>query len=725
MLIFSTQDPELWDPLGDTLVFFGHDLHGASPSPSFRIASSVLEETESAFLITILREGYTYNNDFDFPPSPNSPPDNAHNVNGSPIGRSHSVGSGSDNTLPIRSPKTLQSMHHYMQKGQPTPPSSSEPRNVKGAAPVLHEIYFPAPLNQSKTDTVRHHLTTRNVFALLMDKSLVGLNLFQALADLHERLEMYMPPESDNTSMIIDYIVSKGLDDVRNDPASAAGLLAWSEMPNVRWREGWREAFVHCAGMYSRLINVPEVRDISAITRALLERAHLDLQVRVSGAEEKLAAFDLNEMWPPTNSSLATPPARASFERFRKFLIKFYEHVYWAWPPQQSEDREGWLTRDLVQRLQRDFGALYDYLVDRDVEWDESEFRSGRKWDIVSKSAKANFHADTEDLPITEILISFDNKYRFQHVPHPFPIVPESIPPAHHATKQGGLFGAKKPKPSDDRSTEKRAALAYSEATNIYHLGSEFVSNELVEAFSRFEKTDRPGEIDPYVARKGRWVLLYGILQILSTLSVDTPGLRFVDDVQYFLSPKLRGTPPWRTQAEPSIEEANPLRSHCWIVPRTWTNATDEADDDNTLDAARHRRQQQRWRDQAQVLPGVTASGRERSSSGETETRTIDETRRRAKQWVNNGGAYANDGTTESAPRWQKEKVRGDWPIGGVGVSGLASSISAGGTSTISAGTNAQREGVPILGGPMPTGPASRRYRGDVGVSDYEPPPEW
>ncbi|KAI9893684.1 MAG: hypothetical protein M1814_005899 [Vezdaea aestivalis] len=677
-------DPELWDPMGDTLVYFGKDPGPHSKLPaSFRIQSSILEETESSFFITILREGYTYNNDFDLPPSPNSVPSSEYGSRGSPSRGGTSHGSHSDLTLPMRSPKTLQSIHSISQKGQSTPPSFESSRGDKGGAMVLHEIYFPAPVDQSKTDILRHHLTTRNIFALLLHKSLVGINLFQALSDLHERLGLYMPPESDNTSMIIEYIVSKGLDDVRNDPASAAGLLAWSEGQEVRWREGWREAFVNCAGMYSRVISVPESRDISPISKALLERGHLEMQVRIQQAEETLCQFKLGDLWPlPTTAQ--PPPARASYERFRKFLIKFYEHVYWLWPPkaEDQQEREFWLTRDIIMRLQRDFGALYDYLVDRDVVWDESEERSGRKWKILSKTNRPGFAADSPEVPMTDLLIAFDNNKRYHHIPHPFPIVPESIPPALAAAKSGGIFGGKKAKPADDKTIEKRAALAYSEATNIYQLGSDFVSNELVEAFSRFEKTDRPGEVDPFQARKGRWVLLYGVLQTLATLSVDTPDLRFKVDVDYFLSPRLRGTPPWRSQAEPSIEEANAQLSHCWMVPQTWINSTSERRLERmTSSSSRPSHPSQHPRHM--IIPGLTMDGKARSSS---EGESLDEGTQRARQWVNNGGDYHEDHNTVARYN-QKEKIR-DWPI------------------------------------PASMAPRIRQTR-DVGVSDYEPPAEW
>jgi hypothetical protein len=68
---------------------------------------------------------------------------------------------------------------------------------------ISYELYFPALASQSKTETLRYHATTRNVFALLYQASLVGLNLHQALNDLLERLRIYMPPEQDSAELIM------------------------------------------------------------------------------------------------------------------------------------------------------------------------------------------------------------------------------------------------------------------------------------------------------------------------------------------------------------------------------------------------------------------------------------------------------------------------------------------------------------------------------------------
>ena len=75
-------------------------------------------------------------------------------------------------------------------------------------------------------------------------------------------------------------------------------------------------------------------------------------------------------------------------------------------------------------------------------------------------------------------------------------------------------------------------------------------------------------------ARLGRWVLLYGILQVLSTISVDTAGLKHKDKVRYYIGPPLEGCPPWRSpDAAPLMIEACQQRSYCWLAPQTWTDS--------------------------------------------------------------------------------------------------------------------------------------------------------
>ncbi|KAH7140120.1 hypothetical protein B0J13DRAFT_61496 [Dactylonectria estremocensis] len=576
------KDPELWDPNGDVLIFLSRRGQSPRQPPSLRLSSHIIEATESRLLVTMLREGST-EEDIYLPPSP------------APYG-SH-LGLGRDGPL--------------------TPPISEEASlrdELEGQ--ISYEMYFPPPTNLNRADQLRHQITTRNVFAVLYHASLVGMSLYQALCDLHTRLDNYMPPDNDNVAQIVKYLSVRGIDDVRSDPATAVSLLAWAESPDVRWEDGWRESFVHCAGMDGELERCPDFKHTTPIARALLERATLETQLRVQAAEERLSDFSYGDMWAAAGAA-ANGPARGAADRLQEMLQSHYTKTYGSWPPaplasprpNSSRESDGdaaeesWLNRTVAMTLQRDFGALYDYLVDRDIVWDVSEARSGRKWMMASESGNMAFDADAPDAPMTDMLIEFDNKLRFPHIPHPHPLIPESIPPSAVAASRegGGLFKyGKRPEPAGAGSRagamERRVQLAYTESTNIYALGSDFVQSDLVDAFVRFEKGDRVGEVDPAAARRGRWVLLYGVLQTLASVSVDDARVRYSEGVAYHLGPRLKGTriPPWKRggrqrsgSGSNGMGSAAHERSHCWTAPQTWGSSSSvsgrseaEAEDD-------------------------------------------------------------------------------------------------------------------------------------------------
>ncbi|KAJ4397504.1 hypothetical protein N0V93_001734 [Gnomoniopsis smithogilvyi] len=602
------KDPELWDPNGDVLIYLCSKGQNHRADPSLRLSSHIIESTDSRHLITMLREGV--------------------------VEDGVSLSASAEALEALTSGQHRQTMRSY-----------SDDNSVAADGGISYELYFPPPPNVSKADQLRYQLTTRNVFAVLCHVSLVGLSLHQALSDLLARLEDYVPQNHvDNVLTLMSYISARGIDDVRNDPETAIGLLAWSEDPKVRWEEAWREAFVHVAGLYGTsrgrvlMESSADFKKISPITRALLERASLETQLRVQAAEERLAAFSFADMWPMSISivssspsgALVPSPAKDAADRLQRFLVEHYRHIFGGrWPPpppatngnlQESSadaDEPIWLTRTVVQALQKDFGALYDYLVNRDIIWDMSETRPSRKWLMVSDSGNKAFEADTVDLPMTDILIEFDNKQRFPHIPHPYPLVPESIPAQSISPGAANSIGSPN-LPSQSSSNflkrrgnrtdsdvasaqpatghraaanERRIQLAYTESTNVYLLGSDFTPSELLDAFVKFEKADRIGDIDPSLARRARWVLLYGILQTLASVSVDAPNVRFREGVAYHLCPQLKGArlPPWSSSKKAKhgggsssqyLEAAHEL-SHCWVVPAMWTASNTSASEDD------------------------------------------------------------------------------------------------------------------------------------------------
>lgn len=69
--------------------------------------------------------------------------------------------------------------------------------------------------------------------------------------------------------------------------------------------------------------------------------------------------------------------------------------------------------------------------------------------------------------------------------------------------------------------------------------------------------------------------MLYGILQLLSTVSLDTDDLKYTSGVTYFLCPSLEGCPPWHSISGLGNNSGRYLqwsqeRSYCWQAPERW-----------------------------------------------------------------------------------------------------------------------------------------------------------
>lgn len=124
-----------------------------------------------------------------------------------------------------------------------------------------HELYIPAPTEMSPDEAFRYHLTTRNVFAGISGKPIVGFHLSQALIDLLERMNTFSSTEEDDLGEILDYMDEQGYLDFRESPDYALAVLNFAEhfeIPGL-----WTNAFAHCAGMNNRLVGSGEFEVIS------------------------------------------------------------------------------------------------------------------------------------------------------------------------------------------------------------------------------------------------------------------------------------------------------------------------------------------------------------------------------------------------------------------------------------------------------------------------------
>ena len=426
---------------------------------------------------------------------------------------------------------------------------------------IQYSLCMEAPPGGSKTDVLRYHITTRNFFAFMLRKPLVGFTFYQALVDLQERLEDYLASTTDHVSALKSYLVNLGLVNVCNEPRAAAGLLAWSE--DVRWNEGWREAFVHSVGMYERISQLQESADVSLATNAHLQRAHLELQARVHEAEVILSKFYFDDAHFAQED--LSPSVRTASDRFRKFLRQFYEKEYQSWPIRKGQQGNPlWLDRTIVARLQDDFSALYEHLVNRNVVWDDeddSEDRRARNW--LKSINNLNFGLDGEDYRMLGVFRNLESRIIASHIPHPYPLLPNSVP-ALPPSKKSRFRGKK-----TDKARESRIAHEYVAASNLHQLSRQYAKNGLAQAFVHFEKVDNASEVDPREARRERWIIIYCVLQTLASLSVDVPNLSFKSNVRYFLNASLHGLPPWNPTEQLFMDAARE-QSHCWLAPRLW-----------------------------------------------------------------------------------------------------------------------------------------------------------
>ncbi|CAI6336861.1 unnamed protein product [Periconia digitata] len=447
-----------------------------------------------------------------------------------------------------------------------------------------HELWFTAPEGLKTPHAQRmHFVAVRNFLAILHGKPLVGADMFDMLTTLQAEIQVMYDLDHDthtrtssserSVQMIINYIIKYQLDDVRQSIKQAMCLLAWAEQDNVRWKQGYLECFVHLTGvMVPQLEEVPEFKRLSLVTRRNLGIAAKQLQLRIMEAEEKLGPFDFDDIWfDPAKSG--NHAVFQSYQTFKQFLINYYTGTYGNWPPMQGKS---WLNRKIALDLQNDFGALYDYLVNRDVVWDSREERPGKKWQMANPKSE-DFRADRPDLSVTDMIVTYDSKHGYLHIPHPYALLPRDIPQTKSKpapVQKKGLFGMKKAKPeaTKDPKAHLQLSIIYSDATNIEKLDDSFKGSPLIDAFETFELSNplRPNTT-PREARLGCWLLLYPILQYLSTLSVDSLTLKHATGVRYFLNADLKRLPEWVTTGQALVESIEDAQRRSWCWNRSWS----------------------------------------------------------------------------------------------------------------------------------------------------------
>ncbi|KAF2856882.1 hypothetical protein T440DRAFT_484970 [Plenodomus tracheiphilus IPT5] len=407
--------------------------------------------------------------------------------------------------------------------------------NNPGEEASTIQLFVPAPNDISREEAFRWHITTRNFFALLLGKPLVGEHMGQALVDLHERLDLFRPDQTNNDQEFLDYLENQGYRDLVECTDYALASLYYAE--HYRLKTVWIDAFAHCVGMNESLILSPEYASISRLTKALLTRAHLEVDLRLNRVSTALGRF-LQEDLSPTYFGI-TDTARSHLDYFRQFLHTFYVEKFGYWPPPRGAS----FPKALYKSMFYDFQNLYDYLVDTESTSDIS----------MQKPASGG-------LCVLQNVNSFDKRHGFKAQPHPLPLLPMEGPKKTESQKALRQFTLAAQHNKTHQLHSASATLAV--ATNV--LDQVAASAKIVQAYMHFERvyptstSQRQERISAIDARKVRWLLIYGTLQYL------TSALRAPREVRDSESPEyplccVADQSSWHTYSRPSTTTATPI----------------------------------------------------------------------------------------------------------------------------------------------------------------------
>ncbi|KEQ98445.1 hypothetical protein AUEXF2481DRAFT_487066 [Aureobasidium subglaciale EXF-2481] len=403
----------------------------------------------------------------------------------------------------------------------------------------IHYIFRLPPLGEDVEKINRYNLAIRNFIATIIRKPIIGNTLVSALEDLqivakHVFKLQHQPEKA--AAFVHDLVENMKFDNFINRPADICKFLAWTE--KTRWSRGFVETFAHCVGMLNcGHLDQESLEELSPTSRALLEQSCTKMHYSLMTTEIPLTVFAIG----PTVMREVEDYAgiQQSLLAFQNFLHRYYAQLYGTWPPPMHQSSAHWLTRSMVQRLQKDFGNLYDLLVDTNIQ----------------RGAAKDADADSFGCGLDRghLFATWDSRNSFDPLTYFEPKAPVYSPTV--VVEQEGAKGARRSSliPAVQKHRNKGPDLhdIYTRATNAETNVSDFC-----KAFQNHEASIKHRAIDTHEGRLGRWIVVYCMMQVLSRVSVDIQGLRYTQGVEYFLNANINGTPPWSPNKLPETIRA-------------------------------------------------------------------------------------------------------------------------------------------------------------------------
>ncbi|KAG5967026.1 hypothetical protein E4U58_002331 [Claviceps cyperi] len=423
--------------------------------------------------------------------------------------------------------------------------SASGYRRSPGDIPKLHhsdpkqrvELFMPTPRGATERQRQRHQLSTRNFFAWVLGRSLVGETLGEALVGLLESMYEYRSGGSvDNVADLVRYLQVEGYLSLARQPDHALAVLRLAETFHLKTL--YLEALSHCVAMGDLVSGRSELQHVSLATQELMHASKNELDVRLKKTSDMLQNFLDHEL---SESQFGIPAGvRVHLELFRTFLLSFYSAKMGYYPPL---DFDGCMYRAMA----RDFTALYNLLVDEGYSSDEA---------MPSVAVGG--------LCTLQLIQSFDARNGFEPMKHPLPRLP-------HRDEQS-RSGNHIPWPLlRAKSRNNELHLGHVSLVQASNWREESFENGLVKAYRKFEeecalcprKLSRDERVSLVDGRKIRWILVYGVHQTLQHATQLPAGVPADPATTQIISLVKTTKVPWedgkrlggipRSQTEPAL----------------------------------------------------------------------------------------------------------------------------------------------------------------------------
>ncbi|KAG5980267.1 hypothetical protein E4U55_004205 [Claviceps digitariae] len=359
------------------------------------------------------------------------------------------------------------------------------------------ELFIPPPQDASERQLQRHQMLTRNFFAWVLGRSLVGETLGEALVGLLESMYEYRSGDTlDNVADLVRYLNEEGYLCLAGQPDHALAVLRLAE--TFRLKTLYLQALSHCVTMGELISDRPDFQSadteltqqhVSLATRKLMHDSEIELDTRLKKTSAMLQNFLDHEL---SESQLGIPAGiRAHLERFRTFLLSFYSVKLGYYPPVEFD---GCMYRAMA----RDFRALYNLLVDEGY-----------------SSSEAMPSVAVGGICTLQLIQTIDARNEFEPMKHPLPRLPQRDHPSR-PNRMSWLSRRAKQRSGDGH-------LDHVSLVQASNWREDSFDNSLVRAYREFEeecalfprKLDRHERVSLVDGRKIRWILIYAVHQTL------------------------------------------------------------------------------------------------------------------------------------------------------------------------------------------------------------------